>query len=107
MKPSVGTCWKPPGQIDEAESRKENAAAARLDKFMHSWRTAHPGEAGVHYSELFEQYLPIRDKPRRLLIEWLPEFFFKTAEGTWRLPADEGEHAPTGSPAFQWSSQAG
>lgn len=79
------------GQVDEAESRKEYAAAARLDKFMHSWRTSHPGETGVHYSELFEQYLPILDKPRRLLIEWLPEFFFKTAEGTWRLPADEGE----------------
>ena len=79
------------GQVDEAESRKENAAAARLDKFMHSWRTTHPGETGVHYSELFEQYLPILDKPRRLLIEWLPEFFFKTTEGTWRLPADEGE----------------
>jgi DNA modification methylase len=80
------------GQVDEAESRKENAAAARLEKFMHSWRTGHPGESGVHYSELFEQYLPINDKPRRLLIEWLPEFFFKTMEGTWRLPADEGEH---------------
>lgn len=79
------------GQVDEAESRKENAAAARLDGFMNARRTEHPGETGVHYSELFEQYLPIHDKPRRLLIEWLPEFFYKTAEGTWRLPADEGE----------------
>ncbi|MBN1304374.1 MAG: hypothetical protein JXA13_08060, partial [Anaerolineales bacterium] len=81
------------GQVDEAESRKEASAAARLEQFMHSWLAARPGEAGVHYSELFEQYLPIRDKPRRLLIEWLPEFFFKTAEGTWRPPADELEHA--------------
>jgi hypothetical protein len=48
---------------------------------------------GVHYSDLFEQYLLISDKPRRLMQEWLPEYFFKTAEGTWRPPADEAERA--------------
>ncbi len=38
----------------------------------------------------FVQYLPIRDKPRRLLADWLPEYFIKTPSGTWRLPnADE------------------
>jgi hypothetical protein len=47
----------------------------------------------VHYSELFEQYLPIQDKPRRLLIEWLPEFFYKTQDGTWRPPSGEIERA--------------
>ncbi len=44
-------------------------------------------------SDLFEQYLPIKDKPRRLLQDWLPEYFFKTPEGTWRPPADEVERA--------------
>ena len=58
---------------------------------MHRWLREHPGESGVHYSDLFEQYLPIADKPRRLLQEWLPEFFFKTAEGTWRPAKDEEE----------------
>lgn len=58
---------------------------------MQSWLAANPEAAGVHYSDLFEQYLPIQDKPRRLLIDWLPEFFFKTPEGTWRLPEDGQE----------------
>lgn len=55
--------------------------------------TENPEELGVHYSDLFEQYLPVKDKPRRLLQEWLPEFFFKTPEGTWRPPADDQERA--------------
>jgi DNA modification methylase len=86
------------GQLDEAESAREAAAAARLEAFM--WeRLASPlsggieGGEGVHYSDLFEQYLPVHAerKPRRLLQEWLPEFFFKTGEGTWRPPANEEE----------------
>jgi hypothetical protein len=79
------------GQLDEAEGKKESAAAQRLEAFMQRWLREHPGESGVHYSDLFEQYLPIGDKPRRLLQEWLPEFFFKTAEGTWRPAKDEEE----------------
>jgi len=79
------------GQLDEAEGKKESAAAQRLEAFMQRWLREHPGESGVHYSDLFEQYLPISDKPRRLLQEWLPEFFFKTAEGTWRPAKDEEE----------------
>ena len=63
----------------------------RLETFMQRWLREHPGESGVHYSDLFEQYLPTGDKPRRLLQEWLPEFFFKTAEGTWRPAKDEEE----------------
>src|SRR4029078_6824860 len=43
------------------------------------------------YSDLFEQYLPIADKPRRLLADWLPEYFFKTSSGTWRPAADDKE----------------
>lgn len=79
------------GQLDEAESAREAAAAARLEAFMHQYLEENPGESGVHYSDLFEQYLPVHDKPRRLLQEWLPEFFFKTGEGTWRPPANEEE----------------
>lgn len=80
-------------QIDEAESRKEIDAAAHLEAFMYQYLEENQGEIGVHYSDLFEQYLPIQDKPRRLMQEWLPEFFFKTAEGTWRPPANEEERA--------------
>jgi hypothetical protein len=45
----------------------------------------------VHYSDLFEQYLPISDKPRRRLQDWLPEYFYKTEDGTWRPAKDEEE----------------
>ncbi|MFC1975475.1 hypothetical protein ACFLXQ_03640, partial [Chloroflexota bacterium] len=79
------------GQIDEAESAKEEASAARLEAFMLQHLEENLGESGVHYSDLFEQYLPVPDKPRRLLQEWLPEFFFKTGEGTWRPPANGEE----------------
>ncbi len=79
------------GLVDEAEGKKESVSAQRLEAFMQRWLREHPGESGVHYSDLFEQYLPIGDKPRRLLQEWLPEFFFKTAEGTWRPAKDEDE----------------
>jgi hypothetical protein len=79
------------GQVDEAEGKKESTAAARLETFMRAALQAPGGAEGVHYSDLFEQYLPIADKPRRRLHDWLPEFFFKTSEGTWRLPKDEEE----------------
>jgi hypothetical protein len=47
---------------------------------------------GVHYSDLFEHYLyAVKDKPRRSLADWLPDYFFKTEDGTWRLPVDEDE----------------
>jgi len=78
-------------QVDETESRKETEAAAQLGAFMHQNLQENPGEIGVHYSDLFEQYLPIQDKPRRLMQEWLPEFFFKTEDGTWRPPSNDEE----------------
>jgi len=78
-------------QVDEAESAREAAAAAQLEAFMQAYLEENPAEPGVHYSDLFEQYLPVQDKPRRLLAEWLPEFFFKTPEGTWRPPASDEE----------------
>ena len=42
-----------------AESAKEAAAAARLEAFMQEYLKLHPEELGVHYSDLFEQYLPV------------------------------------------------
>lgn len=78
-------------KIDETESKKENTAAARLEAFMQDYLNERPGEVGVHYSNLFEEYLPIKDKPRRLLQDWLPEYFFKTEDGTWRPPRNEEE----------------
>jgi len=78
-------------ELDTAEQEKEDAAAARLEKYMGSHLRKHPEDEGVHYSDLFEQFLPIADKPRRLLADWLPEYFFKTAHGTWRPPANEQE----------------
>lgn len=79
--------------VDEAESAKESAAVRRLETFMTRFLGENPEDAGVHYSDLFEQYLAVKDKPRRLLIEWLPEFFFKTPEGTWRLAVNDPERA--------------
>jgi hypothetical protein len=58
---------------------------------MRSCLREHPEQPGVHYSHLFEQYLPVQDKPRRLLADWLPEFFFRTPKGTWRPPGDVEE----------------
>lgn len=79
------------GQIDETESKKEISSALRLETFMQRYLKEHPDESGIHYSDLFEQYLPIKEKPRRLLQDWLPEFFFKTAESTWRPPVSDEE----------------
>jgi hypothetical protein len=96
--------------MDEAESAKEETAARRMEEYMwlvlqggqdKGWKfpatfpmtLAASPEDGVHYSDLFEQYLLVKDKPRRLLQDWLPEFFFKTEEGAWRPPANEEERA--------------
>jgi hypothetical protein len=62
-----------------------------MESYMQKVLAETPDALGVHYSDLFEQYLPIKDKPRRLLQDWLPEFFFKTPEGTWRPPDNEEE----------------
>jgi 16S rRNA G966 N2-methylase RsmD len=78
-------------EVDKAEQEKEDGAAARLEKFMFAHLRKHPEDQGVHYSDLFEHYLPVADKPRRLLSDWLPEYFFKTTEGSWRPPADAKE----------------
>jgi hypothetical protein len=76
-------------QVDHAEQAKEDAAAARLSRFISGYLKEKPELEGVHYTYLFEQYLPVHDKPRRLLADWLVEYFIKTASGTWRLPDKE------------------
>lgn len=80
-------------QIDKAEQEKEDAAAARLSSYILDVLEESPELEGVHFSELFEQLLAIRveDRPRRLFENWLPEYFYKTTDGTWRPPADEVE----------------
>ena len=64
-------------RADEAESAREAAAAARLEVFMRAALTPGPspkpgrGETmaeGTHYSDLFEQYLGVKDKPA---VSWL------------------------------------
>ena len=77
--------------VDQAESAKADAAADRLEGFMRTTLADNVGQIGVHYSDLFERYLSVADKPRRLLADWLPEYFFRTPEGTWRPPQDEEE----------------
>lgn len=79
------------GLVDETESKKETDAAKRLEGYMQKVQSEQRDVMGIHYSDLFEQYLPIKDKPRRLLQDWLPEFFYKTPDGTWRPPTNEEE----------------
>src|SRR5262249_52799907 len=81
-------------EVDEAESAKEDAAARSVGKFIEAELTKDPTREGVHYSNLFEHYvytIPVQDKPRRELGDWLPDYFFKTVYGTWRLPASPEE----------------
>lgn len=82
--------------LDDAERTREEAAAARLEAYMRgeiNYAHAAHADEGVHYSDLFEHYLPVKEKPRRLLQEWLPEFFFKTSAGAWRPPLTDEERS--------------
>lgn len=79
-------------KVDTAETEREDAAATAIRAFIRELLTAHPGEEGVHYSDLFEYFLyGVADKPRRQLAEWLPDYFYKTELGTWRLPSSPEE----------------
>lgn len=80
-------------QIDKAEVEKEDAAARKLELFMNEELDGNPEIEGIHYSDLFERVIaiPVVDRPRRLFENWLPEYFFKTTDGTWRPSADESE----------------
>ncbi|RJP35071.1 MAG: hypothetical protein C4527_01160 [Candidatus Omnitrophota bacterium] len=77
---------------DEAETANEDKAAEKLGAFMKDYLKKHPDKEGVHYSDLFEHYVySVKDKPRRQLAEFIPDYFFKTEKGTWRLPDSEEE----------------
>lgn len=75
--------------LDQAEQSRELSAANRLEKGIADYLSKRPELEGIHYSDLFEQYLSVKDKPRRLLADWLPEYFTKTQSGTWRPPDDD------------------
>lgn len=73
--------------LDKAESGREDAAAKSLHTFIEKRLREDPTIDGIHYSDLFEHYIytvPTKDKPRRQLQDWLIDYFFKTADGTWR-----------------------
>jgi len=77
---------------DAAENAREDAAAEKLGVFIKGFLKKNLGDEGVHYSDLFEHYIyAVKDKPRRQLAEFLPDYFYKTEHGTWRLPASEEE----------------
>ena len=79
-------------KIDGAESTKEEKAAQIIGNFIAQWLRKHPEHEGVHYSDIFEHYLyAVKDKPRRQLNDWLQDYFYATASGTYRLPATEEE----------------
>lgn len=77
---------------DSGESAKEDAAANVIQEFIIN--TKKPEEEGVHYSDVFSHYIyavPVKNKPRRRLAEWLLDYFYKTEEGTYRLPSSSEE----------------
>jgi len=77
---------------DAAETAREDTAARTLTEFVTTHLREHRDEEGVHYSDLFEHYVyAVHDKPRRQLVEVLPDYFYKTERGTWRPPASEEE----------------
>ena len=79
-------------QVDQAEQSEGRRRCCPARKVHGEYLKKNPELEGVHYSDLFEQYLPVHDKPRRLLADWLPEYFIKTPSGTWRPPdKEEGE----------------
>ncbi|MBU0995360.1 MAG: hypothetical protein KJ737_22925 [Proteobacteria bacterium] len=78
--------------VDAAENAREDSAAEKIGLFINKFLKKNPGDEGVHYSDLFENYIyAIKDKPRRQLGEFLPDYFYKTEQGTWRMPASEEE----------------
>lgn len=78
--------------VDTAESAKEDAAADKVGEFVEKYLKEHPEKEGVHYSDIFEHFIyTVKDKPRRPLAEWLLDYFYKTDEGTYRLPISEEE----------------
>lgn len=79
-------------KLDEAVSAREAAAAEKVEAFLKRTLLRYSEQAGVHYSDIFEFYLyGVPEKPRRHISEWLPDYFYITADGTYRPPATEAE----------------
>ncbi|AGG05952.1 DNA methylase N-4/N-6 domain-containing protein [Dehalococcoides mccartyi] len=77
---------------DAAETAREDLAAEKLGTFIKGYLMKHAGDEGVHYSDLFQHFIyAVKDKPRRHLAEFLPDYFYKTEQGTWKLAASEEE----------------
>ena len=78
--------------IDEAETKKEDLSAIKIEEYLKQELTIHPEKEGLHYSDIFEYYVfSVKDKPRRSLQVLLLEYFYKTIDGTYRLPASDEE----------------
>lgn len=78
--------------IDKAEGKKEDYAAESISKYIQEFLKKNKHLDGVHYSDIFEHYVySIKDKPRRQLVDWLLDYFYKTDSGTYRLPASPEE----------------
>lgn len=77
---------------DTAEYIKEEKADQILSPLVHKYLNENPDKEGIHYSDIFEAYIyNVKDKPRRHLSEWLLDYYYKTAEGTYRPPLTERE----------------
>jgi len=78
--------------VDAAESAKEDNASENIGSFIRDQLKKDSEKEGIHYSNIFEHYLyDVKDKPRRPLAEWLFDYFYKTNEGTYRLPVTKEE----------------
>jgi DNA modification methylase len=78
--------------VDVAETNKEDAASEKVGVFITDFLQKNPEHEGVHYSDIFENFIySVKDKPRRPLAEWLLDYFYKTGEGTYRLPVTDAE----------------
>jgi len=78
--------------VDSSETIKEDAAYEKIAKFVAEYLTKNPENEGVHFSDLSEHYIyTVKDKPRRALVDWLLDYFYKTEDGTYRLPITEEE----------------
>lgn len=45
----------------------------------------------LHYTQIYEYYLPLNPKPKITLLELLEDYFFLTDQGNWRPPINESE----------------
>jgi len=76
--------------------RVEKHLQTRIGTFIKGHLKKHLGDEGVHYSDLFEHYIyAVKDKPRRQLAEFVPDYFYKTDRGTWVFPPLRRRNMPS------------